>query len=153
MSIAGFSDATPWARRLAAILDTEHPVRGRWTVTAIGEMTGVSRATLHAILAGSRKTLGVQTLRRLQKLPVAYVAGDPVGGAQSAPGHRTGAPATREAPASSRVTDDLPARAAAELRLMLRGAMMGGAQPDRLLELLDALERALDKERPRRPTA
>lgn len=73
MSSASIPDVTQWPRQLAALIDTEHPSRGRWTVRAIGEFTGVSRATLHAILAGTRKTLGVQTLRRLEKLPVAYV--------------------------------------------------------------------------------
>lgn len=47
---------------------------------------------------------------------------------------------------SGHVTEDLEGRSAGELRLLLRGAMMGGAAHDRLLRLLDALERALERE-------
>jgi hypothetical protein len=148
LSIVPGPDVRKWAQRLTALLDAERPDGGRWTVTAIKKTTGVSRATLHAILTGGRKKLGVQTLRRLEKLPVAGVAYGPALAVREPPGPRYDARLTETPYLRGRVTDDLQARSVAELRLMLRGAMMGGAQHDRLLDLLNALERALDREGP-----
>ena len=117
-----------------------------WTVTDLARASGVARATLQRWLAGE----GDPNPDLVAK--VAGALGVPVPGraaARAAPGRRTAANPTERPRLPAQVTDDLPARSAAELRLMLRGAMMGGAQPDRLLELLDALERALGRERPR----
>lgn len=153
------SEVEHWARALEQLLETDRPGLGRWTVTAIQDATGVSRATLHAILAGDRKHIGRQTLRRLAKLPVAGVAEVAPALPGRAPGSRSAvseagvpyggrphAPLMPGRQVAGRITDALDERSAADLRLLLRGAMMGGAPHERLLELLDALERAIQRE-------
>ncbi len=68
MPLHGKQLVEQWAAALEALLDAERPGGSRWTVTGVASLTGISRATLHAILAGERDGMEGPTLRGLLRL-------------------------------------------------------------------------------------
>lgn len=125
---------------------------GGYTHAQLGELAG------RLVNAVSEWTLGKRpppdsALERIAArldLPISvFEEGGPMPSAllRRRPAPRPDARLTPSPHPGARVTGDLEGRSAAELRLMLRGAIMGGARADRLLELLDALDRAIEREK------
>jgi transcriptional regulator with XRE-family HTH domain len=142
--------ASEWLK--AAMRSVEGPKSGRWTETALAVKANVSRQALWSI-RNQRADPKPDTIRAVADalglpMPPLYesLRDSSAQRVREAPGPRYDAGLTRMAHLPERVTEDLEGRSAGDLRLLLRGAMMGGAPHDRLLELLDALEEALKRE-------
>jgi DNA-binding phage protein len=142
--------ASEWLQ--AAMRSVEGPKNGRWTDTALAKKAGLSRQAVWS-LRTRRGDPRPETISALAaalglSMPPLYESlhQDAAARVREPPGPRYDARLTGMAHLPERVTEDLQGRSAGDLRLLLRGAMMGGAPHDRLLELLDALEDALKRE-------